>query len=500
MRNSTVPGRIILHFQDDLTSPYCGIQSALRSLLMSVVMLLTACGIPPMPAETPTVAAPVQTPIGTVTAPLPTITPTPTITPLPTSSLDVDRSGLNGIKITFWHPWPSETIPNLVADFNASNEYGIIVESVYQGNINSLNEHIAEAEIVTGLPNLTVGSSDQISTWIAQDKPVVDLNAYLNDPQWGLSPDERSDFYPLFLEQDISAQNRIGFPASRSSQLMFYNSSWAEELGFSSAPDTPQEFMEQACAAAQANAANEEIEDDGTGGWLINTTPSTMLSWVYAFGNPVILSDGSGYQFNTPQTEQTFIFLKELFDMGCAWEVFESPPESQFATRKALFITGSLTDLAYQSDELIRADNRDEWTVIGFPSTLAEPVISVYGPSFLIFAGSSEENLAAWLLIEWLTSAEQQAKFVTANGSFPTRASTMGFLNDFARDNPQWVTAQGLLAGALPEPNLQSWNVVRWVLSDVGTQIFRYYFTPDRIPATLELMDETVSELHQRTQ
>jgi hypothetical protein len=37
---------------------------------------------------------------------------------------------------------------------------------------------------------------------------------------------------------------------------------------------------------------------------------------------------------------------------------------------------------------------------------------------------------------------------------------------------------------------------VRWILNDVGTQIFRYYFTPDRIPATLELMDETAAELH----
>jgi hypothetical protein len=32
----------------------------------------------------------------------------------------------------------------------------------------------------------------------------------------------------------------------------------------------------------------------------------------------------------------------------------------------------------------------------------------------------------------------------------------------------------------------------------VGTQVFRSYFSADRIPATLELMEETAAELHSR--
>jgi hypothetical protein len=36
---------------------------------------------------------------------------------------------------------------------------------------------------------------------------------------------------------------------------------------------------------------------------------------------------------------------------------------------------------------------------------------------------------------------------------------------------------------------------VRWAVSDVGTQVFRSYFVPERIPATLQLLDETAAEL-----
>ena len=467
--------------------------------MMVVFLLLASCGSQPSPTLTATVAPPPATPTSTRTS----VPPTATITPQPTSSLGVDQSALNGVKIEIWHPWSGETgrvIQESIEGFNAANEYGITVESVYQGTLNSLNDIIDDTDTGSGLPNLTIGSNYQILSWNSSGKRVVGLNAYVNDVEWGLSSEEQADFYPIFLEQDVSGQNRIGFPAVRSAQLLFYNSSWAEELGFNSPPSTTQEFKDQACQAAQANNANDLPGDDGSGGWLINTTPSGILSWMYAFGSQVVQSDGSGFQFSTPQTANTLLYLKEIFDEGCAWEVLDSPGEVEFATRNALFITSSLSDLAYQTSEFERLGSDDTWTVLGFPSPQGGQVIDVYGPSFVMFAGTPEENLATWLLIKWLTKAEQQAKIINASGTFPTRSSAMDFLAEYASENPQWGAAQELIALARPEPGIQSWKEVRWILGDVGTQIFRYYFTPDRIPATLELMDETAAELHERTQ
>jgi ABC-type glycerol-3-phosphate transport system substrate-binding protein len=354
-------------------------------------------------------------------------------------------------------------------------------------------------ESPAGLPNIAIGANYQIQSWISSGKPVTGLNSFVDDPEWGLSTEERSDFYSIFLEHDVNDQIRFGFPAVRTAPLLFFNTTWAEELGFTSPPRTPKEFKEQACAAALANSTNDLPQDDGTGGWLIDTTPEGILSWIHAFGSSILHPAGNGYQFNTPQTENSFLFLKELFDEGCAWELIESPAEVEFANRRALFITESLSDLKYQDSELDRAGNSDVWTVTGFPSPSGDAVITVFGPSFAIFAGSPEENLAAWLLIKWLSSPEQQAKIIEARGTFPPRASTLDFLASYARENPQWAAAQELLVNAQSEPGLESWKVVRWVLGDVGTQTFRYYFTPDRIPATLELMDETAAELHDLT-
>ena len=135
--------------------------------------------------------------------------------------------------------------------------------------------------------------------------------------------------------------------------------------------------------------------------------------------------------------------------------------------------------------------------MLGFPSPGGETTTGVYGSSYLIFAGAPEENLATWLVIKWLLSPEQEARLIESRGTFPVQKTTLDLLRDYASVYPQWLAAQDLIEGAIAEPGLESWKNVRWILGDVGTQVFRYYFTPDRIPATLELMDQTAAELHE---
>jgi ABC-type glycerol-3-phosphate transport system substrate-binding protein len=280
--------------------------------------------------------------------------------------------------------------------------------------------------------------------------------------------------------------------------VMVYNQSWAKEMGFAEPPATPQEFKKQACAAAQAKKLDTDPANDGQGGWIINTTPVVFLTWLYAFDGQALTPQQDSYHFNTPQSEKAITFLKSLYDAGCAWEDNDEYPVPEFADRQALFATLPLSDLPALAAELERAENDDQWTVIGFPSERTQPMITIYGPSFALFGASPEEQLASWLLIKWLASAEEQASLINASGTFPVSAATKDLLKPYGVAYPQWTAAVALLPTARTEPNLTSWSVVRWVLGDVATQIFRYYFTPDRIPATLELLDETAAELHAR--
>lgn len=424
-------------------------------------------------------------------------------TPRATAEFTIGLSpgDLQDIEVSLWHVWPGTlgTVFNqLVADFNATNEFGVQVNAAYQGNYNGLNEKVAAALSNGGLPQIAVGYNYTLIAWNERAETLVDLNTYVNDPAWGLSEQEQSDFYTVFWDQDEVDGLRVGVPAQQFGLLMYYNATWAQELGFENPPQSPRQFSQQSCAAAQAKRSNDDLADDGTGGWVVNTSPSGVLSWMYAFGSEVVDPQGTGYQMDTSQTEAALAFLKELHDNGCAWEINGEFAGEEFAERQALFITASIADLPEQSGAFTESGNADEWIVMPFPAPAGEPVVDVYGPAFTIFRASGAEQLAAWTFLRWFLSPDVQARWVSAGHTFPIRAATTDHLDEFTADHPQWTQALELLPYAKSEPDLGSWSVVRWALSDVGTQMFRPYFTADRIPATAELLDETATELHER--
>lgn len=469
-------------------------------LPLCLLLVLLACGRQPPPSPQISEHTPTLTPARQVE--INPTRPVPTPSRQPASRIGIDAEEINGLLIQLWHPWSGqsgEAVEEAVSQFNASNPYGLRAEANYIGNYNSLNQRIRFAS-PEELPQLAVGYGYQIRDWQDSGIEVANLNIYQTDPEWGLTPDDWADFFPAFLPEDQGSGMITGFPAQRFAQVMIYNKTWAEELGFSFAPDTPVAFQEQACAAAVANSEDDDPANDRTGGWLINTSPPVMLSWFYSFGARVIAEGDEGYHLDSPETKTALEFLKDLFDAGCAWDSPETDPIAELAARRALLITTSIAELPLIQNALERAGSTDEWLALPFPTDQQDPVLAVYGPAFAILQSTPEKDLAAWLLIKWLATPEQQARLVSSSSSLIMRAATLEHLTNYAADNPQWATIQTHLDHALPEPALRSWETVRWVLSDVGTQVFRYYFTKERIPATLELMEETAAELHTRLQ
>jgi multiple sugar transport system substrate-binding protein len=464
------------------------------SILMALILLLAACNNDEI--STPT--AILSTPSAPATIITPSPTPTSTPEPEPVSSIEVDLSQLDGLTLEFWYVWagePGNVVDTLVEEFNTSNEFGIIIQPVFAGNYNELDNKIQQLAGEGDYPNVMVGFDYQILTWEAQLSNLVDLTTYTEDPVWGFTKADQGDFYAQIWEQDQINSTPYGTPFHYSTYLMIYNSSWAQELGFDTPPRDPDEFRQQVCAATRANTANPDTRS-GTGGWVVNTAPSAILSWMYAFGSNVISLENDGYNFTTPETEQAFVYLKALYDSGCAWQIGEQYAEKEFAERLALIITASLVDLPYINEAMQASQNNDTWIVLGFPALEEHAAISFYGPSLAMLRSSEEEQLASWIFMKWLVSPEIQAEWVQASGVFPVRQSTLEYLTGFMAENPQWASALDLLPYARREPQFASWGIVRWAVSDVGTQTFRYYFEEERIPSMLDLLDSTAAEIH----
>lgn len=422
------------------------------------------------------------------------VSPTAIVTPAPVSTLGVEAESLRGVVIMAWHPWfgmEASLFETQVADFNATNEWGISVLTAGQSNYTELFNNVTASLAAPDKPNLVIGLPEQALYW-DERTGVVDLTPYVSDPIWGMSATDVADFSPVFWEQDQMGDKRLGMPAERTTRLMYYNQTWARELGFTAPPTTADEFREQACAATASFRANEDPKDDAYGGWLVDTDPMTAMSWMLAFGGGPL--EGEGYRFLRPQNVDAFRFVKTLFESGCAFQLNETSPIDAFATRRALFITSGLEDLSAQSRAFLTLSSTDEWTLLPFPGD-GRQSMAVYGSSFIVMPSAAEQQLATWLFVRWMLSTENQARWVSTTGMFPLRHSTLNLVADYAAAHPQWVEAVKLLPQGQGTPRLASWRQIRLVVGDGFDFMFRVNLPVGQVATILAQMDTAVKDL-----
>ena len=403
----------------------------------------------------------------------------------------VDPSGQT---VVWWHQHSGsreEGLLELIAEFNATNEYEITVEAQNQGGYDEIRDKVNSSIAAGELPAaLLVGYQNDQSFYQLNDT-LVDLNLLMNDPAWGMSAEEIADFYPAFLEQSVNPLfdgQRLGFPPNRSMEVIFYNQSWLEELGFSGPPTTPAEFQEMACAGAAANG-------DGTGGYILRDDASAVASWTFAFGGDVLTEEGTRYLYNSPATVEAMTFLKGLYDAGCAYFFTEGYPNPQFAARKALFAQGSTSGIPFYGGDLVTVAEEqgrepDGWGVAAIPHTTEQPVQNIYGGDVMIAKTTPEQEVAAWLFIKWFTSPEIQARWTGVSGYFPTRASTADFFSEVQLGNAQYLQGVALLPFSAYEPQLISYTAVR----DAATTAFNEIMQGADIQSTLDTLTTFANE------
>jgi ABC-type glycerol-3-phosphate transport system substrate-binding protein len=470
-----------------------------RSLIIVLLALviLSACSQgTSTPASTPG--------LSTLTG---TTDPTPTILPTQTPAISVDLATLRGLNIQVWHAFSGaagSVFDDQVARFNAANQWGIVVTQTGYGDYTNLFDTVNTAIQSFEIPDLVAALPEQTLAWDASGA-VVDLSPYLNDPSLGLGNEGVADFPAVFWSQDTLGGKQLGIPAQRSARFLFYNKTWAHELGFANPPATIDEFRQQACAANAFFRTDADLQNDGYGGWIVDTDWQTIYSWMLAFGGGV-LDGNASYGFQTDPNLAALQFLKGLYDDKCAWlavdptnpkDISHGPYFDQFAKRLALFVSGDLAEVPMANESMSIEKNADEWTLLPFPGTSGS-VLVTYGPSYSVLKSSPEKELAAWLFTRWLLSPENQSQWVNATGLFPLTQSVLDILGSFRSASPQWDAAVRDLSFAQGVPQLATWRKVRYLLGDGADVIFQTNVPLDQIPPTLAEMDSMAKEINNK--
>lgn len=460
---------------------------ALCIVICLMVFLASGCNSNAF-TETPIPATPTA-------GPTPTRVP-PTATPLP--EITVNSTDLNGLQIHFMHPWSGDLqleIDKMIDEFNQSNQWGIHVIADEPGSAGMLTETLSENIGKENQPDLAAMPIQELLKIQQSKKVVIDLNPYLYSSQWGMTAQQISDFMPVFWEQDEINGYRYAVPAERTAAVLIYNQTWAQELGYSTPPTTPEEFQQQICAANQSMKKDNDPANDGLGGWIVSTDGLTTLSWLKTFNTPIYQL--GTYQFNTPAAQSTFEYLLSQLSSRCAWISRVPSAYDYFSTRQVMVYSGYMQDLIPQQRAMTAAGSTDQWAITAYPAAKSAAVMAE-GPSYAVFSSTPEKQLAAWLFIRWMSTPDHQMRIVAKSSTLPLSAGVLPLLTDFRASLPQWNAIINLLPQIQTPPADANWGYANTVLEDSSWQLFKSGMKSEQIPDLLAQMDSMLQELIER--
>jgi len=439
--------------------------SILLTIFLLFAVVLTACG--PAETEEPT-QEPTAEPTEEMTAE-PTEEPTEEMTEEPT------EMPFAGVEIDFWHVYgeeePSVAMQALVDEFNAENPYGITVNPFDQGQYGDIEDKI-NAGIQSGdLPDVVMAYTNALADWYSIGS-VVDLNPYINDPEYGLTEEEMADLYPNLKEAGSTPDGAwIAYPLTQSANVLVLNYTWAEELGFAEPPQTSAELKELVCAAAEENAG-KGADFEGTGGLVYYPSATNWLNFLYAFGGKELNEDGTAYDFASQEAIDASMFILDLKENGCVWQT-ESYPNPEQAQRKAIITMSSTAGAPYYASAFEDEGNDDVWGWMAAPGPDGQQAVDAFQQMIGVIPSTEDRQMASWLFIKWLTSPEIQARWIRVSGYYGTHYSTEELLADYAEENPVWASGVALAAIGPSEPQtFPAWSSVRRTVGDFAAELY----------------------------
>ncbi len=365
----------------------------------------------------------------------------------------------DGITIEYWHEWDGrqqEGIDAIIDAFNANNEWGITVEQVQLGSTGPLLDSLS-AGIVSGeLPNLVGAIFANNVQGFYLDGVVIPLDEYMNHPVWGFTDEEMAD-----LNEGLVNVNRIGgepfnnqlfaWPIGLSTVVMSVNLDMLADMGFDGAPTDLAAFREVACAAAELETDNGDVQ-----GFPIRIAAFDLFSFIRANGGVVFDETESRYVFTDDATIEVLQFFQDLFNDGCAY-IPDGPyvNTADFAFGLNPMAVGSSVGVPFIQGDIEDSESGIEnWINTTVPWSEDNRTLMLSARSLGLITASPEEQLATWLFIKHLSSTESQVIWTEHAQYQPfTYSGLEGVSTEFLDANPQFSS----IREALLDPNINVW-------------------------------------------
>lgn len=332
--------------------------------------------------------------------------------------------GTQDVTITFWHCASDEAgvlMDKYVEQFNSTNEYGITVKAVYQGQYSD-----ATTLLKTMLAGKNYAELPDIMQMDATGKvPYADSGVtYTIDQVLADYPDDTllDSYLAGALGNWQLAGSQLGLPFATSTTVTYYNADLLAAAGWDRAPDT---FADIIALQADMDAAGLEA----AAFQAVPNTP-TLANWLGQLGSYVVNesngADGTATELACMDNGALAEFLTEwkaMYDAGAL--VNENSSTDKFIAGEVAVMTSSSSNV---TSILEKVGDAFQVGVGSYLRVNAEAAwgASVSGSCLVMF--DSQDDLrkeAAWYFMQYLTSAGIQADFAAGTGYIPSHTGAL---------------------------------------------------------------------------
>lgn len=230
---------------------------------------------------------------------------------------------------------------------------------------------------------------------------------------------ETGDFFEGPLATTVLDGTSIGVPWYVDTRVLYYRTDLAEQAGWTEAPAT-QDDLKQMAADMQAKAgADYGIRLQSAG----NDSFQGSLWAAWSNGASLTDEDQTEWTLDTPEMVESYEYYQTFFTDGVANAQADRTPGAQ----EAEFVAGTtpmLIDGPFMMGQLEQLGGdgfSEKYATARVPEGTSST--SFAGGSNLVVFQDSDNQDAAWKLIDWLTDAGTQVAWYDVTGDLPSQQS-----------------------------------------------------------------------------
>ncbi len=334
------------------------------------------------------------------------------------------------VEIEYWHRNGGDTAllyEQFANEFSAQSEGEIKVTSIFQGNIQELNQKVRAAAAGGGLPGILMADDYDVTQYAASNI-LTDIDTYVGDPTYGLSQEQIDDILPNQFNRhklDIYGGKRMAFPQGFSGFTTYWNADATAKVGMERPPLSWDEFPDYARAVSEAN--------EGKPAWLISGAGDRFISTLLTYGVEWLKPGSEESNFDAPETLEIMTWWRALSDEGLLG-ITKDARDLYKAQENLHYMDSSGNAAGFHTSELPFV-----WGA-GIPPLRTAglaPVTETYGPVNTLPVTNADMQLAGWRFMSWLITPEVHARYIRQSGYFPCTHSAVetDLLQEYYADN-----------------------------------------------------------------